>query len=454
MAGSNLRKVAGILQAASPAAIEDAASRLGATLPQASWLSSSNPYLRHAPQEVSKQLKGRARSKVLGRRSANAAYLAEYVAASVILHCADGWAYLGRAMAAQLRGDIGAARHLGYYAELRAAMSLLASQGVGVFNYKHVLVKVTGDVEVFAHRGTHRFAWEALEAWSETNVSAQTVTGLIKPSDVSLAEWLEAFTSGSMSTARGKTYLMAWGLDVQRFGADRDARNESSYQPRTIAGAAAPPTTRAVAFTSDLWDAFEPVGADNFGKLDLHLLRRSFERLFRERTGNTAKRHPGEFRRYVQQALGSVAASMPSERLEAFLMREIDSSDPTLIEDAEHPENMHDPEDHLHVMARAALLLRVSSGCARSLLVEAQLEYGDFEWWSEQLGASRALVRSGQGLESPVDLWNDVDDALTELAGGVSNGASVDYWSLHDQCARQLSVLGGCERIALWGLAA
>jgi len=56
--------------------------------------------------------------------------LSEYIAASCLLHCSDGWSYLGRAISALLRGDPHRARHLAYYAELRAATALLAKVGV------------------------------------------------------------------------------------------------------------------------------------------------------------------------------------------------------------------------------------------------------------------------------------------------------------------------------------
>ena len=100
-------------------------------------------------------------------------------------------------MAAQLRGDTGAATHLSYYAELRAAMSLLASQGIGVFNSNHAIVKKNGDVEVFKQRGTHKFAWDVLEEWSRSSRSAAVVTTMVRPAGASLEEWYEAFTSGA-----------------------------------------------------------------------------------------------------------------------------------------------------------------------------------------------------------------------------------------------------------------
>src|SRR5437879_2702363 len=44
--------------------------------------------------------------------------LASYIAASSAVHCMDGWSYAARAIEAELSGDVAAARHLAYYAEL------------------------------------------------------------------------------------------------------------------------------------------------------------------------------------------------------------------------------------------------------------------------------------------------------------------------------------------------
>ena len=90
-----------------------------------------------------------------------ARHLSQYIAASCVLHCADGWAYLGKAILAVLRGDPHRSRHFGYYAELRAAMSLLASEGIGVFDKKHAVIDARNSVALFTgNYGTHQFAWD------------------------------------------------------------------------------------------------------------------------------------------------------------------------------------------------------------------------------------------------------------------------------------------------------
>src|SRR5690554_4022269 len=55
----------------------------------------------------------------------------EAVALTIPSHCMDGWNFVARSMEAALSGDFHAARHLAYYAQLRAGMCILANLGIG-----------------------------------------------------------------------------------------------------------------------------------------------------------------------------------------------------------------------------------------------------------------------------------------------------------------------------------
>jgi hypothetical protein len=70
--------------------------------------------------------------------------LVAYIAGSGPAHVIDAWSYLGRAIDATLRADTSSAIHFGYYAELRAAMALLACEGVGILNTIHPIVPEKG----------------------------------------------------------------------------------------------------------------------------------------------------------------------------------------------------------------------------------------------------------------------------------------------------------------------
>ena len=83
--------------------------------------------------------------------------IGEYVASSVLLHCNDGWNYLSRAVESLINGDIASAIHFAYYAELRSAMSLLAYEGIGIFNVRHIWFDANSLPHIYplTNRGTN-----------------------------------------------------------------------------------------------------------------------------------------------------------------------------------------------------------------------------------------------------------------------------------------------------------
>jgi len=358
-------------------------------------------------------------------------------------------------MGAQLRGDIGAARHLAYYAELRAAVSLLANEGIGVFNRVQAVLRESGDVELFRQESTHVFAWNALSKWTERPESQDLFGEVIEPADAPLADWLAPLTSGSVWKARGRDYLRTWGLDVKRFALDREARNDSSYQPRTVFGAKAPASIRAARFSRDFWELFEPEGATNFGLLDRYLLRRMLRRIFEARTEESAAVQQKAFIEFLEPALERVQTSQSDGQLIQFLSGQNHAEEPPLFGEAEQSSPVDDAEDHLQVIARAALLLRVASGAARRLLTKAALSLPDYEWWVRQMAANRALaLEDAETLVRPEELWGDVGAAIEELDRMMPAGETDTYVEMGGGGSRELALLGGCERIALWGIAA
>lgn len=102
-------------------------------LKRSTWIGKTNHYAHNVVAQLQAALPITAEHK---------RNLAQYIAASVALHSNDGWSYLGRSVACLLAGDTHRALHLAYYAELRAAMSLLASAGIGIFNNQHFIVPV------------------------------------------------------------------------------------------------------------------------------------------------------------------------------------------------------------------------------------------------------------------------------------------------------------------------
>ena len=178
------------------------------------WLSPRNRYRVNCIAKINRDIKP----------PLNIAHgqLREYIAASAITHCLDGWSYLGRAIESHIRGDHDTSRHLGYYAELRAAMALLATAGIGVFQNHHFVVVANRTCEEIPKtKSTHAFVWEAFQHWAGNSSSAELVLQVIQPESYPLAEWLDHFSTPSATRAvLAKEWLLRWGVDLERFTND------------------------------------------------------------------------------------------------------------------------------------------------------------------------------------------------------------------------------------------
>jgi len=148
------------IQNASASAVIDAARTLRRDcFPGGRWIGPRNRYAINTVKRITADAPRRTPP------SPKSLQLSQYIAASVILHCFDGWSYLSHSVESLLDGDIATAVHLAYYAELRAAMSFLASEGISIFDYKHFWCDNTGNYNVFCG-STHTVVWQALEEWA------------------------------------------------------------------------------------------------------------------------------------------------------------------------------------------------------------------------------------------------------------------------------------------------
>gem|GEM_PF-4536234 len=88
-------------------------------------------------------------------------------------------------------------------------------------------------------------------------------------------------------------------------------------------------------------------------------------------------------------------------------------------------------------------------------MTKAALSLPDYEWWVRQMAANRALaLEDAETLVRPEELWGDVGAAIEELDRMMPAGETDTYVEMGGGGSRELALLGGCERIALWGIAA
>lgn len=120
--------------------------------------------------------------------------LAEYLAVAAPTHCADGWGYLSRGFHSYLIGDPHSAWHFAYYAELRAAQSILSASGCGAFNNWNCCLDAAGNIQALSKQPTHVMVWLALEYLASKSPSASagiaaamTIIGVSTPELVQYA---------------------------------------------------------------------------------------------------------------------------------------------------------------------------------------------------------------------------------------------------------------------------
>ena len=424
---------------ASGAAICDAMPQLVAHWGVQSWLGNNNIYRKNVIAQI--------KAGVVQH-----AHLSEYVAASAIVHSFDGWSYLGRALEAEMAGDPDSARHLGYYAELRAAMSMLASGGIGVFDRKHVVVRDNQQCEMFNSDSTHVFAWQALKIWAEMDAGRDAIFNSATPGGVLLSDWLNQFSVGRNFLATA--WLAQWGLDLSRLAQDQTARNIASYRPTAFTT----PGPRSIEDTMrgilQFWEVCDPGLNGGFPILDCYLLRSSLELVW---GGNTSARCIKSYQQQLNLVLASISPTgCPDGRWDEFLSHQKLTESHGIIRDANGNVDQFHKDHSKQVLARAALLLRVSTGCSALLLKQAGLStQEDLDFWRSGSSVRRRLWPESNPISSSIDLWSDVENAsssIDEWLQQVAIGSPVSRHALWTEQAAAAATLATTERAFLWGV--
>lgn len=440
-----------LLNRAAATSIEAEFVKLRTNWTQNRWLLPSNRYVKDCINQIKTDTS--SNPKRLNHR-----HLREYIAASSVIHCMDGWSYLGRGIEAHLKGNSDIARHLGYYAELRAAMAFLASEGIGIFDRKHFVVDNKKKCNEFSG-STHITVWEALEHWTTTPSASNVILQVIQPGGLPLEEWLKSFAvAPSFHSVIAKDWLLQWGLDLKQLKEDREARNSSSYRPTAFSSSRAINVADSLQFVKDLWKMCGPTEFLRFPTLDRYLLRQSLETNFKSTHpyNRSSKQAKLVFHRQVRAMLHGLALrDLTLEEWEKFLNNPQLSDLSLLLEEAKGSDDSSSQRHHMQVLARATLLLRVATGAAREKLKTLpSVSSAELQFWWTALGEDRCLWDGGTPPDRFVDLWTDIEEALQALDGwqGASTTSGTSYNKLWREQASAIGQLGSCERVGLWGL--
>lgn len=437
-------------------ALAAAFARLPTHWQQNKWLHKNNRYSKQCVPRLTADFKP---GSVIRHK-----HLAEYVAASTIIHCLDGWAYLGRALHAQLVGDHDCARHLAYYAELRAAMGLLATQGIGVFSNEHVAILNNQKCVQFPPlrdakdptrvRGTktHQFVWEALEEWSTSPSSTAVIMDLVTAGGSPLQDWLNHFGMVPALTNRlTKNWLTDWGVDIARLADDQKARNLSSYRPTSISTCRPPNPDMVLKCISGMWRQCEPSADNPFARLDRSLVKVSLEKAFRAAFNKSAKQAKKQYGIRIEGVLQGLQPKIVAGLDWKKFLIATHFEPLHVLTQAASSVGPEDPQHSLQVASRALLLLRLASGAGQKLLKSLPANSTNhLSFWISEVGSDRALWKPNQQPAALTDLWSDAEVALNEIHVNLNQVDSFN--TLWRKFANSAEMLASWERVGLWGL--
>lgn len=350
------------------------------------------------------------------------------------LHFADGWRYFSRGLSAMLAGDAHAAKHLAYYAEMRAVLSLLSSAGIGVLGQQNIIVDSAGTVHALSTRSSHEMCWAVLEYWVTLPGSVEKLLGAVGIQGTPLFDLLRTYFSSPSSVSLGSRIMSEWGFDLCQGSQDREERNNSSYNPTALTHSSTSPEEDH-AFLKSLWQAFEPGGA----LLEAHLFRKLLHIEQSVIQGAAIGERTSEYERLTEGAKSAVSqtflAALPGGADELHLL--------TLAQ------NQQSPAAPSSMLARASLLLALAGGMVHQNFQSAAIDpIDDLETWWSPLGLESGCWGSEGQPDLLSDLWGDVELAL-EFSGDSKKTSRFDW---HRGLADQLPFLSCAERIALWSI--
>jgi hypothetical protein len=430
--------------------VEQTLAKLDPIITKARWLSKNN---RYAAKTIN-----RIRLDTAATGAIRPKPLAQYIASSAILHCADGWSFLGRAVHCLLKGDPHRVVHLAYYAELRAALSLLASEGIGVFSTRHFIVDGVSSVRELPSRpSTHVAVWNYLKFWSSLKRSGDLFADIIAPGSVSLATWFEGMSLELFVRPKAKSWLGQWSLDIGLFADDHDLRNHSSYRPDGIPEPWYLEGQGVLQFATELWEACEPSSVALFDEIDRYVLRLTVESAYRGRYNRAPDADPFHFAAFLDTLISrqSFEASAASE-WKRFLIRQAVPNDPKIFTYSSQFPIEGEGTSYASILSRAALLLRLATGSGLKLIRSAGITGAQIEFWWSQLGINRGIWAGARSQSELVDLWDDIEALIGDVRQfqHETEPTAQSFHLIGSQIPQVVAGLGGCERIAIWGLAA
>ena len=374
----------------------------------------------------------------------------DVLAATAPHHCMDGWAYLSRALASLLAGDTHAARHLAYYSQLRAALCILNTHGIGVFNGLNFSVDQSRqlhrlDTNRLSSRGvgTHIAAWTLLEMWAAEPNFSRVFLNCIEFRGVPLSDCIDALQPSSLTAPLVSKIIQAWGVDLRLSADEHEWRNVSSY----CAHAFNPTTSDFPArlkLLCDVWTCLEPDGSGGYPVLDRHLLRNFLDVMQHEQVKTASQELI--WNRQIENLAPQILSLAPVP----FLHHSVEPDNHSVISVADNKT----PGDVHAMVCRALLLLRTATSIVRTAFVAAGFEplHDNLSPWFEVIGVARGFWPENNQPDQVGELWDVVADSVSEILQNSSN--LTDQFAFVESFSNHTLYLSQTERAGMWGVCA
>lgn len=399
-------------------------------------------------------------------------HINQYMAASCLLHSLDGWGYLSHAVESLLKGDNGIAIHLAYYAELRSSMSFLSSEGIGIFDRKHICINSSGNILKdpgerywnyknrrfqFRPLGTHAMVWEAIDKWvlSPNKPENNDILKIFSVSGKRFDEWVNAFPYANNIACKRiiKEWIGEWNFDVNYFKDDRKKRNEVSYRPKRLNNLLPRySVNETISKLSTYWDILEPSQTNRFQKLDMYLLRMLLSKMYDTLSRQIKSSHP--FDDVIKDTLNNLGLTH-SKSLIDFLNEKVIIH--KIFDDAKN--YSLDPNSNtlnpLSVIARAILNLRISTGNVALIYNKAGILKQELNFLWESYGVENGFWSNGGAPNDFTELWDDIKDHIEDVTDWADSKKPVlSLFQIYEELdiPKSFNYFKQFNRACLWGM--
>ncbi|WP_400084876.1 hypothetical protein [Yoonia sp. R78084] len=389
------------------------------------------------------------------RQHLNAVQMVELVAACGPNHCLDGWGYLARSVSALVARDGHSAKHMAYYAQLRAAMSILAISGVGIFNCLNICVDANGAIhklednrENDSGRNTHSIVWPALDAWLRIDTNAARFLSAITLHGSNLKDALHSIWPSKQPASIVVPLIDAWAFDLNIASKHHDQRNISSYSPHDLNEIPCS-FQDEMDFLSETWRSLEPSTPNGFVQLDNHMLRRMFQMIHQKDNSalDPADRSPLDSSS-VATRYSELQPTLQQAVPKAFLLDEAGTGEPQLFQLAST-----DGSTPRAMISRAVLLLRAATALNVLTLNEAGFSQDGTEIrpWIDPLLVHRGIVAADALPDRMADLWDSTKFAVEDFQASLTD-CSYEPHAFFTANLNGTPDVTQLERAAMWGI--